>query len=474
MSPKAAGVSALLPLFAAMPAFAAEGAPHLDGSQLGLIWAVPFAGILLSIAIMPLAVPHFWHHHFGKISAFWALAFVLPAAVLHGPALAGYEVLHTLLLEYIPFIILLFALFTVAGGIYVRGNLHGSPGVNTGFLAIGTVIASWTGTTGAAMLLIRPLIRANDSRRHNAHVVVFFIFLVANVGGSLTPLGDPPLFLGFLKGVSFFWPTVHLFLPMLVVSVMVLTVFYFLDRWFYAREEGMPPARDPTPDSRVGIEGWVNVALLGGVVLAVLMSGSWKPGIGITIYHVTVELQNIARDLLLLVIAGLSMALTRRDIRAANGFSWGPIAEVAKLFVGIFLTIIPAIAILKAGREGALAPLVNLVTGANGEPVNVWYFWLTGILSSFLDNAPTYLVFFNMAGGDPVQLMGPLALTLGAISAGAVFMGANTYIGNAPNFMVKAIAEENGVKMPSFFGYMAWSCVILLPCFAVVTLIFYR
>lgn len=457
-----------------MPALAAEGAPHLDGAGLGLIWAVPFAGILLSIAILPLAAPQFWHHHFGKVSAFWALAFIVPLALTQGVGLAAYEVLHTLIAEYIPFIILLFALFTVAGGIYVRGNLHGSPGVNTGFLAVGTVIASWTGTTGAAMLLIRPLIRANDVRRHNAHVVVFFIFLVANVGGSLTPLGDPPLFLGFLKGVSFFWPTIHLFLPMLTVSVLVLTVFYFLDRWFYAREEGMPHASDPTPDSNLGIEGWVNVALLGGIVLAVLMSGSWKPGISFTIYHVPVELQNLARDVLLLAIAGLSMMLTRQDIRAANGFSWGPIAEVAKLFVGIFLTIIPAIAILKAGTSGAMAPLVNLVTGANGEPVNVWYFWLTGILSSFLDNAPTYLVFFNMAGGDAAQLMGPLAVTLGAISAGAVFMGANTYIGNAPNFMVKAIAEENGVKMPSFFGYMGWSICVLIPCFVVVTLLFYR
>ncbi len=459
----------------AAPALAAaEGAPHLDGAQLGILWAVPFVGILLSIAIMPLAAPHFWHHHFGKISAFWALAFILPFAATQGVEIALYEVVHTLLLEYIPFIILLFALFTVAGGIYVRGNLHGSPGVNTGFLAFGTVIASWTGTTGAAMLLIRPLIRANDSRRYNAHTVVFFIFLVANVGGSLTPLGDPPLFLGFLKGVSFFWPTTHLFLPMLVVSVLLLAIFYLLDRWYYAKEENMPPRPDPTPDSRVGIEGWVNVALLGGVVLAVLMSGYWKPGIRFEVYHVPVELQNIARDVLLIAIAGLSLLLTRQDIRAANGFNWGPIAEVAKLFAGIFLTIIPAIAILKAGTNGALAPLVELVTGPGGEPVNAWYFWLTGILSSFLDNAPTYLVFFNMAGGDAVQLMGPLAVTLGAISAGAVFMGAVTYIGNAPNFMVKAIAETNGVKMPSFFGYMGWSICMLMPIFALVTVLFYR
>jgi Na+/H+ antiporter NhaD/arsenite permease-like protein len=452
---------------------AAEGAPHLDGSGLSIVWALPFVGILLSIAIMPLVVPHFWHHHFGKVSAAWALAFIAPFAVLYGFDLALYEVLHTLLLEYIPFIILLFALFTVAGGIYVRGNLHGSPGLNTGFLAAGTVIASWTGTTGAAMLLIRPLMRANDARRYNAHVVIFFIFLVANIGGSLTPLGDPPLFLGFLKGVDFFWPTIHLFMPMLVSAGILLVVFYLLDRWYYSKEENLPPRPDPTPDNRVRLEGSINILLLVGVVGAVLLSGAWKPGIGFSVYHVTVELQNLVRDILLLCIAGLSLLLTRRDIRVANGFSWGPIAEVAKLFAGIFLTIIPAIAILKAGTDGALGSLVALVTGADGQPNNVWYFWLTGILSSFLDNAPTYLVFFNMAGGDPQALMGPLATTLAAISAGAVFMGANTYIGNAPNFMVKAIAEDGGVKMPSFFGYMAWSGAFLLPTFVLVTLIFF-
>ena len=455
------------------PAMAAEGAPHIDGAALGILWVLPFVGILLSIAVMPLAAPHLWHHHYGKISAAWALAFVAPFAVLNGFDLALYEVLHTLLLEYIPFIILLFALFTVAGGIYVRGNLHGSPELNTGFLAAGTVIASWTGTTGAAMLLIRPLMRANDARRYNAHVVIFFIFLVANIGGSLTPLGDPPLFLGFLKGVDFFWPTVHLFLPMLVAGGIVLVVFYLLDRWYYTKEENLPPRPDPTPDNRVGIEGRINILLLGGIVGAVLLSGAWKPGIGFTVYHVTVELQNLVRDILLLGLAGASMLLTRRDIRAANGFTWGPIAEVAKLFAGIFLTIIPAIAILKAGTGGALGPLVALVSGPGGEPNNVWYFWLTGVLSSFLDNAPTYLVFFNMAGGDAQALMGPLAATLTAISAGAVFMGANTYIGNAPNFMVKAIAEEGGVKMPSFFGYMGWSIAVLIPTFVLVTLIFF-
>ena len=451
---------------------AAEGA-HLDGALLGAWWALPFAGLLLSIAIMPLAAPDIWHHHYGKISAAWALAFIVPCLLMFGFSITLYELMHTVLLEYVPFLILLFALFTVAGGVLIKGNLHGSPGLNTGILGIGTLIASVTGTTGAAMLLIRPIIRANDNRLHNAHVIIFFIFLVANIGGSLTPLGDPPLFLGFLKGVSFFWPTTHLLLPMLLVAVILLAVFYVLDWYLFHIDEDYPPKPDPTPDSRLRIVGWVNVALLGAIVAAVLMSGIWKPGITFTINHIEIELQNVVRDILLLVIAWVSWKVTRADIREGNGFTWGPIIEVAKLFAGIFITIIPAIAILKAGMNGSLSSIVGLVTDSQGQPINAMYFWLAGILSSFLDNAPTYLVFFNIAGGDAGQLMGPLALTLTAISAGAVFMGANSYIGNAPNFMVKAIAEERGIKMPSFFGYMAWSTGILVPCFLLVTWVFF-
>lgn len=457
---------------AIQPALAVP-AGHIDGAQLSALWVVPFAGLLLSIAIMPLAAPAVWHHHYGKITAGWAAAFLLPAATTIGVSATVHELMHTVILEYIPFLILLFALFTVAGGVLVRGNLHGSPGLNTGILGIGTVIASFTGTTGAAMLLIRPIIRANDNRRHNAHVIVFFIFLVANIGGSLTPLGDPPLFLGFLKGVSFFWPMLNLLAPMLLVTAILLAVFYVLDWYLFHIDEDYPPKPDPTPDSRLRLEGWVNVALVGAIALAVLISGVWKPGLKLTLAGIDIELQNVVRDVTLLLIAGVSLKLTRIEIREDNGFNWGPIVEVAKLFAGIFVTIIPAIAILKAGTNGALASVVRLVTDAQGQPINAMYFWLAGGLSSFLDNAPTYLVFFNTAGGDAAQLMGPLAKTLLAISAGAVFMGANTYIGNAPNFMVKAIAEEKGVKMPSFFGYMAWSGAVLIPTFLVVTWVFF-
>ncbi|MFG1303318.1 sodium:proton antiporter [Xanthobacter autotrophicus] len=462
-----------LPLTAA-PAVAAAGLPALDGARLSPLWAIPFAGMLLSIALLPLLANHFWHHHYGKVALFWALAFVVPFAALYGPSATGHEVVHTALLEYIPFIILLFALFTISGGVLVTGNIKGTPAVNTLILAIGTVIASLIGTTGASMVLIRPLLRANDDRRHNVHTVVFFIFLVSNIGGSLTPLGDPPLFLGFLKGVNFFWTTTHLLHDTTVVAGILLVAFYLLDRHFYAKEAASVKRPDPTPPTEgIGLRGGQNLPLLVGVIGAILLSALWKPGITFTIYGTHVELQWIVRDVLLVGLALVSLAITPPIVRERNGFDWEPILEVAKLFAAIFLTIIPVIAILKAGSRGAFSPLVDLVTGPDGQPVNVWYFWLTGALSAFLDNAPTYLVFFNLAGGDPHQLMGPLAVTLEAISAGAVFMGAMTYIGNAPNFMVLSIARHRGVKMPSFFGYMGWSIVFLLPCFALLTVLYF-
>lgn len=455
-------------------ALAAAGAPHIDGSALGLWWVAPFAAMLFSIALLPLLMPHFWHNHFGKIAAFWALCFLIPAYFEFGPSTVLYEVLHTVLLEYVPFVILLFSLFTVAGGVRITGALHGTPLLNTALLGVGTFLASWMGTTGAAMLLIRPLIRANEHREHKVHTVVFFIFLVANIGGSLTPLGDPPLFLGFLKGVSFFWTTQHLLLPMLLASAVLLVIYFGIDTWFYRRAGHDATPAAPTTEGSIGIEGKINILLLGGVVGAVLMSGLWphEYRFVVNVYHVPVEVQNVARDGLLLLIAYLSWKLTSRESRTANAFNWFPIIEVGKLFFGIFMTIIPAIAILKAGADGALAPVVHAVTDAAGEPINYMYFLLTGILSSFLDNAPTYLVFFNTAGGNAHVLMGEVA-TLMAISCGAVFMGANTYVGNAPNFMVKSIAEERGVKMPSFFGYMLWSFGILGPIYGVLIWLFF-
>lgn len=450
--------------------FASEGnAPHLDGSELSILWVIPFVGILLSIAIFPLLAPHYWHQNFGKISAFWAILFIAPFLFSAGFSITLYEILHVGFLEYIPFIILLLALFTISGGVQLTGSLVGTPIMNTGIIFIGTVLASWMGTTGAAMLLIRPLLRANKDRKYKVHVVIFFIFLVANIGGSLTPLGDPPLFLGFLKGVDFFWTTKAMFLPMLFLVISLLIIFYIYDTIQYKKEDILPA---PTTSEKIGLKGSFNLLLILGVIFSVLLSGFWKPHIEFTVYHVHLELQNIIRDILLLALAYASWKFTSKQIRQANEFNWFPILEVAKLFASIFITIIPAIAILKAGTSGALALIVNSVSGDSG-PINHMYFWLTGILSSFLDNAPTYLVFFNTAGGDPQVLMGELSNTLLAISAGAVFMGANTYIGNAPNFMVKSIAESSGIKMPSFFGFFLYSLAILFPLFGLVSWIFF-
>jgi Na+/H+ antiporter NhaD/arsenite permease-like protein len=452
---------------------ATASAAELDGRLLPLWWGLPFAGLLLSIALGPVLAPGFWHRHYGKLSAAWALAFLLPCVAWFGAGVAAAAAIHAMLAEFIPFILLISALYVVAGGICIRGNLHGTPALNTGLLATGTVLASVMGTTGAAMLMIQPLIRANDNRRHATHIVVFFIFLVANAGGSLTPLGDPPLFLGFLKGVDFFWTLRHLLPQTLFLCGALLVIFYLLDSYYFRHREELLPQADPTPDSAIRIEGKGNFILLAAVIGLVLMSGLWNPAAGFSVLGTRVELQNLVRDVLLVAIIVVSVRLTPQETRAGNQFSWEPVKEVARLFAAIFLTIVPVIAMLRAGSAGAFSSVVAAVTDANGQPVNAMYFWATGVLSSFLDNAPTYLVFFNTAGGDAQMLMTTLAPTLAAISCGAVFMGANSYIGNAPNLMVKAIAEQRGIRMPSFFGYMGWSCVILLPLLAAMTFLFF-
>ena len=288
------------------------GAPHLEGGDLSILWVIPFAGILLSIAIFPLVAPEYWHHNFGKVSAFWALLFVIPFLFSQGWQIVLYEVLHVGLLEYIPFIILLLALFTISGGVQLTGSLVGTPIINSAIILVGTLLASWMGTTGAAMLLIRPLLRANKERKHKVHIVIFFIFLVANIGGSLTPLGDPPLFLGFLKGVDFFWTTKAMFLPMLFMIISLLIIFYFYDTFQYRKESDLPV---PTNNEKISVKGSFNLLLIFGVVCSVLLSGFWRPGIDFTIFHVHVELQNLARDILLLILTYLSWTYTSKEIR---------------------------------------------------------------------------------------------------------------------------------------------------------------
>ncbi|HEX2543794.1 MAG TPA: sodium:proton antiporter, partial [Ramlibacter sp.] len=363
---------------------ALAGAAEFDASRMSPAWGIPFAGVLLSIALCPLLTPRLWHHHYGKIAAGWALAFLVPFALVYGTAATSGAVAHVLVEEYIPFVILLTALFTVSGGIYIRGNLHGSPALNTAILGIGAFLASFMGTTGASMLLIRPLIRANDNRVHRAHTVVFFIFIVSNAGGSLTPLGDPPLFLGFLQGVDFFWTVRHIFPETLFLIGALLLIFYALDWFYYHHREEIRPV-DPTPDTRgVGFDGARNFWLLAGIVGLVLLSGFWKSDAGFQVAGAQVRLPGMVRDVGLVFITLLSLRITPRAVHEANQFSWAPMLEVAKLFLGIFVTIVPVIAMLRAGIDGPFAAVIRAVTRPDGTPDPAMYFWASGLLSSFL------------------------------------------------------------------------------------------
>jgi Na+/H+ antiporter NhaD/arsenite permease-like protein len=444
-------------------------AAALDGSQLSWPWGVPFVGLLLTIATGPLLFPKFWHDHYGKITILWSALALAPLALLHGVFTASTAFAHAVITEYLSFIVVLFALYSVAGGILVTGQIKGTPTNNTLTLALGTILASLVGTTGAAMILIRPVIRANQRRPHNMHVVVFFIILIANVGGALTPLGDPPLFVGFLHGVDFWWPAQNLWLQTLIVGGSVLTLFFLTDLIVFRRDQALVAASSVT--ATIQVRGLINILLILLIIVTIMLSGLWRPQLSFSFAGTHVEFQNAPRDAALVGIALLSLWLTPDEHRSANGFTWEPMREVAILFAGIFVAIIPVLAMLRAGRNGPLVFLLNAVLANDGLPNEAAYFWLTGLLSAFLDNAPTYLVFFQLAGGDPARFAGPFAGTLAAISMGAVYMGALTYIGNAPNFMVYAIAQESGIRMPGFFGYMLYAAMILVPLFVVLMLL---
>ncbi|MFQ5584991.1 MAG: sodium:proton antiporter, partial [Calditrichia bacterium] len=422
------------------------------GSQLPLYSVLPFIGILLSIALFPLVAPKFWHHHYGKVSLFWGLVMAIPFLYAYRGA-AVYETLHIYFLEYIPFIILLWSLFTISGGILVKGAPYGTPSANLVLLIIGTFIASWISTTGASMVLIRPLIRMNSYRKSKLHLILFFIFLVSNIGGSLTPLGDPPLFLGFLNHVPFFW-TFNLIKEMAFVSAILLTLFFAIDFYMFRKEGWHKKIKDikhhieveldkaelvveeevetvNSGEKKVKMEilGLINFPLLLGVIGGVLFSGLVHLG-HVTILGVHIAIESLIRDSFLVLMGLLSLKLTPWSYREGNEFSWFPIVEVAKLFAGIFMTMIPALAMLRAGTEGHLA----FITEAVKEPSH--YFWITGILSSFLDNAPTYLTFLSTACGQfspglsmfeaVPKLIAENELHLVAISIGAVFFGAMT------------------------------------------------
>ncbi len=431
-----------------------------------LPWALPFLGVLLSIALLPMWAPRFWHRRTGWVAAFWIAALLIPEAIANGPAMAAQEAAHVLLLEYLPFITLLLALYVAASGILLRGLITGTPAGNTALLAGGTLLAGIMGTTGASIVLIQPLLHANAHRQRKMHLVAFFVILVSNAGGCLSPLGDPPLYLGYLHGVPFFWPVRHLGLPLVVLAGLMLVLFYGIDRMLARGEPAAPHAE------ALRVRGWANAALILVVVGTVLAQGS----VGGTL-RVAGQAMPVGRAvavLVFLVVTGISLLITPRAVRQGNDFTWHPIAEVALLFVAIFVTIVPVIRMLDAGFAGPLGGILALLRDAQGRPSPPAFFWLTGLLSAFLDNAPTYLVFFGLAGVDPAALHDGANTVLAALSAGAVFFGALTYIGNAPNMMVRAIASHRGVRMPSFFGFTAIAAALLLPAFAVLTVLFFR
>lgn len=454
-----------------LPSYGVAGGSFiLPAANLGLEWGVPFCGLLLSIALMPLLMPHIWHHHYGKIAIFWSLL----TSALWGKAFGVLSMIQglgsTLVHHYVPFILMIGALYIITGGIRLSIQASSTPSLNTMILGVGAVFASMIGTTGASMLLIQPFLTLNKDRLSRRHLVIFFIILVCNVGGALSPIGDPPLLIGFFKGVPFLWPLEHLFKPFIMVLGPVLALFYLFDRRLFIKEGNFFKKEKPL---KISLQGYENVLLLGMAISCLFLEEIALFKTEVTFLGLIFSYGDLVRDLGLIGLAIISLKLCRQKARRENHFTWGPLTEVAFLFAAIFITVEPVLAMLKLGADGVFSGLYHFL-GPQGAPLNEAYFWLTGILSSFLDNAPTYLIFFNLAGGDVVRLTTELSTTLIAISAGAVFMGALTYIGNAPNFMVKAIAETNSIEMPNFFHYTLWVSLILLPLFMLVSFVFFR
>ena len=459
------------------PALATGDAAHAAAGVPGWL-CIPFAALLLCVALGPIAVPHLWEKRQGVVVAILSVMLLVAYGMLQGGGAAVELGLECLVGDYIPFIVLLFGLFCVAGNITLVGDLAGSPRINVALLLFGTLLSSCIGTTGSSMLMVRPIIKMNAWRKRKRHIMVFFIFLISNIGGCLTPIGDPPLLMGFSRGVPFFW-SLRLF-PIMALNVAILLItFYFVDMRAYRKDIAIGRKPDISkPGTDVHIDGLHNIMFLVVIVAAVILSGvlptlpAFQDAsgnvLGIHIYgHVTLTYPALIEIVMILLSALLSFKTTPASVRQANHFTWGAIKEVAVLFIGIFITMQPALMILK--EHGASLGL--------NTPFQL--FWVTGALSSFLDNTPTYLVFLTTA--CTMGASSGLATALGivpeqmliAISCGAVFMGANSYIGNAPNFMVKAISDENGIRMPSFFGYLGWSAAFLLPVFLLDSLLFF-
>ena len=430
-----------------------------------LLWTIPFSGILMSLALIPLISLKFWHNQYKKILMGWIIIFLICCAVIEGPASTLRMFLGAMFHHYIPFMALITVLFTVGGGIHIKMQGKASPSMNTTLLSIGALLANIIGTTGASMLLIRPFIALNKYRLYTTHLVIFFIFIVSNIGGVLTPLGDPPLFIGFLNNVDFFWTTKNLIFPFLFVGGSVLAIFWMVDHYYFYHDPSVPDPTHMNGEAKIQIKGYHNLIFLSLAIATILVESTLTEKPHFFLFDLATDLSAIGRDLLLLSVAYISWKLTPAKTHKDNHSTWEPLEEVARVFLGIFITVIPILNMLKSGDFGPLKDLIHLAN-PNNIPNSALYFWLTGLLSSILDNAPTYLIFFNIAGGEAKSLMNEGANVLAAISTGAVFMGAMTYIGNAPNFMVHSIAVRSHIKMPGFLGYILWSISVLLPIFA--------
>ncbi|MBS0185271.1 MAG: sodium:proton antiporter [Proteobacteria bacterium] len=440
----------------------------MDGENLSFYWGIPFLGVLFSLSLGPYVCSKFWHDHSGKVLGLWTLALIIGLKSFSEISIFE-KIIETLFHHYFPFIIFLGTLYILSGGIWVKTEFQASPFKNTCFLMIGTFFASIIGTTGALLIFIKPFLNVNKERISKKHLVIFLIILVGNIGGSLTPLGDPPLFLGYLKGIDFFWVPKNLSGPFFMMMLPLLGLFYGID-YFYWKKERLDLRSFEKGNFTFHLKGHINFLFLGGVILLLLASKRWENFGFITVFNISITISALLRDGGLLFLSLLSWIMTPKIYRLHNKFSWAPLCDIAKVFLSLFIILIPVFILLETKVN--FMELFQVFGFSEKQNMAPFYFWSTGLLSAFLDNAPTYLVFLKTTGMNVKMLMVEGSKNLLAISCGAVFMGALTYIGNAPNFLAKDIAEEEHIEMPGFFNYMAWVSLILLPLLGCVTFFF--
>jgi len=427
-----------------------------------LLWSIPFLGIIFSMALLPLLCEKSWHKYGLYVLAFWPAVYLLLIAYVFGFSKVFDATFEPIFAHFLPFIILISSLYTISGGIYLDFPRGYGPLFNVCFLFFGSLLAGWIGTTGAATLLIRPLLRANSGRKHQTHILLFFLFLIANIGGAATPLGDPPLLIGFLEGVNFFWFFKNLYPFFLSVIAALCVLFFIIDTILFKIDPAI--CKEKTDRPLFIIRGATNLYFIAFILIAVIFCNFEGE---FTLFNEKFTYSSLIRNIAIVIFALVSMKITPRSIREKNYFSFEPVKEVAELFAGIFITVTPIIHILHQGLNGELKFIFDWIA-PDGQFDASKCFWACGLLSAFLDNAPTFLIFFHLTSGDAIELMTTKANILTAISVATVFMGALTYIGNAPNLMVKSIYSNYGLKPPSFFGYMAWSMLILVPMFLII------